>query len=56
MEVDELIDPADAMPFPREDAVMTISDWHHLLGMRRVSHLSPRTPTHCGWGCADARV
>jgi hypothetical protein len=50
MEVDEVPDEGDTMPFPGEDAVMTIYDGCPLSGMRCVSNPSLGTPTHNGWG------
>jgi hypothetical protein len=47
---------SDAMPFPREDAFMTVDDGRPPSERHRVSNLSPRTPTHCGWGPGNAGV
>jgi hypothetical protein len=44
MEVDEIPDEGDAMPFPRECAVMTIYDECPSLGMRHASNPSLGTP------------
>jgi hypothetical protein len=44
------------MPFPREDAVMTIYDGRPSSVVRRMSNLSPRTPTCYGWGRKDVRT
>jgi hypothetical protein len=56
MELDEVLDVGDVMPFLGEDTVMMIGDGHPLLGTRRIFHQSPRTPTHCSWGWGDAGV
>jgi hypothetical protein len=55
----ELEDPGgrDMTPFPWEDAVMPFYDGHPPPpGRRRVSNLSPATPTRCGWGHEDIGV
>jgi hypothetical protein len=44
------------MPFPGEDAVMTIYDGRPSSVVRRMSNLSPRTPTCYGWGRKDVRT
>jgi hypothetical protein len=41
-------DNGDMMPFPREDAVMTIYDGLPSSGMHRVSNPNLRTPAHDG--------
>jgi hypothetical protein len=48
MEVDKVPNEGDAMPFPREDAVMTIYNGHPSPGMHRTSNPSLGTPTRCG--------
>jgi hypothetical protein len=53
MEVDEVPDEGNTMPFLEEDAVMTIYNGRPSLGMRRVSDPSLGTPTHCSWGCRN---
>jgi hypothetical protein len=47
---------SDAMPFPREDVVMTVCGGHPAPGRRRVSILSPRTSNRCCWGLGNAGV
>jgi hypothetical protein len=49
MKVDEVPGEGDTMPFPIEDMVMMIYDGCPSLGMRHVSNLSLRTPTHGRW-------
>jgi hypothetical protein len=56
MELNEVPNEGDMMPFPREDAVMTIYDGPPSPGVRLLSNPSPGTPAHCGWGCWDARM
>jgi hypothetical protein len=43
MELEEDPGRSDVMPFPREDAVMTVYDGRHPRGWRRVSNLRPET-------------
>jgi hypothetical protein len=54
MEVDEVPNERDTMPFPREDAVMTIYDGRPPPGMHRMSNRSQSTPAHFGQKCSDA--
>jgi hypothetical protein len=56
MELDEVPDEGDAMPFLGEDAVMTIYDGCPSPEMHRVSNLSSRNPACYGWGHRDARM
>jgi hypothetical protein len=56
MEVDEVPNKGETMPFPREDEVMMIYDGSSSPRMCRMSNPSPGTPTHYGWGCRDARM
>jgi hypothetical protein len=56
MELDEVTNAGNMMPFLEEDAIMMICDGHPLSGMRRVSNLSSRTLTHCGSGHGDVGV
>jgi hypothetical protein len=49
MEIDEVPNEGNTMPFPREDAVMMIYDTCPPSGMRHVSNLSLGTLAHCGW-------
>jgi hypothetical protein len=53
MEVDDVPDEGDTMPFPREDQVMTIYNGHPSPGMRRVSNPSLGTKAPYGWGCGN---
>jgi hypothetical protein len=58
MEVDEVPDEGDAVPFPGEDTVMMIYDGRPSPGVRRMSNLSPGTQlTAAGGagtqGCGD---
>jgi hypothetical protein len=48
MEVDEVPDEGDMMPFPREDAVMMIYDVRPSPGMHCMSNPSLGTPARCG--------
>jgi hypothetical protein len=50
IEVDEVPDEGDAMPIPREDAIMTIYDGCPSPGMRHVSNPGLGTPARYGWG------
>jgi hypothetical protein len=56
MELDEVLDEGDMMPFLKEDMSMMIYDGRPSPRMHRVSNLSPGTPAHCGWGRRDARM
>jgi hypothetical protein len=56
MEVDKVPNEGDAMPFPREDAAMTIYNGRPSPGMRRTSNPSLGTPTRCGWGCKNGEM
>jgi hypothetical protein len=51
-EPEEVPGKSDAMPFPREDAVMTVYDGCPPLGRHRMSGIL----TRCGWGPRNARV
>jgi hypothetical protein len=53
MEVNDVPDEGNMMPFPREDAVMTIYDGRPSQGMHSVSNPSLGTPARCGWGCGN---
>jgi hypothetical protein len=44
MEVNEVPDEGDAMPFPGEDMVMMIYDGCPSLGVRHMSNSSPGSP------------
>jgi hypothetical protein len=44
MELEEHQDRRDVMPFPEEDAVMTVYEG----GGHHMSNLCPGIPTHCG--------
>jgi hypothetical protein len=46
----------DTMPFSDENAVMTAYGGHPLSRRRRVSSLSPKAPTHYGWGHGGSGV
>jgi hypothetical protein len=50
MELNEVPNEGDVMPFPREDATMMIYDGRPSSGMHYVSNPSPRAPTRCGRG------
>jgi hypothetical protein len=54
MELDEVPNVDDAMPFPGEDAVIMIYDGCPPSGMRHVSNPSLGTPTRCSLGHEDA--
>jgi hypothetical protein len=56
MEVDMVSDEGDTMPFPREDAVMTIYDGCSSSGMRCMSNPSLGSPARNGWGTMDTRM
>jgi hypothetical protein len=56
MELNEVPNEGDVMPFPGEDTVMTTYDGCPSPGMCRVSNLSLGTPAHCGWGRMDVRT
>jgi hypothetical protein len=49
-EFDENPGGSDMLSFPGENAIMMVYDGRPLAGRRHVSKLSPRSPTHCGWG------
>jgi hypothetical protein len=49
-ELEEGPDESVTMPFPEENAIMTVSGGHPPSGRHRVSSLSPRAPPHYGWG------
>jgi hypothetical protein len=53
MEVDEVPDEEDTMPFPREDVVMMIYDGHPPLGMCHVSK-KPKNSSMLWLGVRDA--
>jgi hypothetical protein len=48
VELNEVPNEGDMMPFPREDAVMMIYDGPPSPRVRLLSNLSPGTPAHCG--------
>jgi hypothetical protein len=50
MEVDEVPDEGNTMPFPGEEAVMMIYDGRPPPGMCCVSYPSLGTPARCDWG------
>jgi hypothetical protein len=56
MEVNEISDEGDTMPFHEEDAVMMIYDRHPSPGMRHASNPSLGTPARDGWGYKDKRM
>jgi hypothetical protein len=56
MEVDMVSDEGDTMPFPREDAVMTIYDGCSSSGMRCMSNPSLGSLARNGWGTMDTRM
>jgi hypothetical protein len=56
MEVNEISDEGDTMPFPEEDVVMMIYDRHPSPGMRHASNPSLGTLAHDGWGYKDKRM
>jgi hypothetical protein len=47
---------SDMMPLPKENAVMTVYGGRPPSGRHRMSILSPRGPTHCGWEHGGSRV
>jgi hypothetical protein len=49
-------DGSDTTPFPEENAVMTVYGGRPPSGRLCMSSLSPRAPTHCGWGCEGSGV
>jgi hypothetical protein len=53
MEVDEVPDEGDAVPFPGEDTIMMIYNGRPSPGLRCMSNLSPGTIAHCGWWRRD---
>jgi hypothetical protein len=53
MELNKDLDGSNTMPFPVEDAVMTVYGARTPPGRRQVSNLCPVTPTQCGWGHED---
>jgi hypothetical protein len=55
MEVDEVPNKGDVMPFHREDAVMMIYDGSPSPGMHRASDPSLGTPAHCSWGAGTQK-
>jgi hypothetical protein len=56
MEVEEDLGGSDTMPFPGEEAVMTVYDGRPSPGSRRVTNMSPGTLTHYGWGSRSIGV
>jgi hypothetical protein len=50
MELNEGSDGSDTMPFPEENAVMTVYKGRPPSRRCRVSNLSPMAPTHYHWG------
>jgi hypothetical protein len=50
MEVDEVPDEGNTMPFPREEAVTMIYDGRPPSGMCYMSYPSLGTPARCDWG------
>jgi hypothetical protein len=55
-ELDEDPGRSDTTPFLRENAVMTVHGGRQPPGKRRMSDLSPKAPTHCGWGHGGSGV
>jgi hypothetical protein len=55
-ELDEGPDGSDMTPFPEKNVIMTVYERHPPLGRHRASSLSPRAPTHCGWGLGGSEV
>jgi hypothetical protein len=55
-ELNEGPDRGDMMPFPGENVARAVYRGHPPLGRHRVSNLSPRPPTHCGWGHGGSKV
>jgi hypothetical protein len=53
MEVDDVLDEGNTMPFLREDTVMMIYHGHSSPGMRHASDLSIGTPARCNSGCRN---
>jgi hypothetical protein len=53
MELDEVPDESDLMPFSEEVVVKTIYDGRPQPGRRHASNLSPGTPTHYYRGYKD---
>jgi hypothetical protein len=53
MEPDEDPGASDTMPFPEEDAVITVYDGRPPPRRRCMSNLSHVTPTHYGWRYED---
>jgi hypothetical protein len=49
-ELDEGTKESEMMSFPEETTIKMVYGGCPLLGRHRVSNLSPRTPTHYGWG------
>jgi hypothetical protein len=47
---------SDTMPFPREDAIMTVYGGRPPPRRCHMSTLCPRASTHCGWGHGDRGV
>jgi hypothetical protein len=49
-ELDEALDGSDTMPFPGENAILTVYGGCPPLGRLLMSNLSPRALNHYGWG------
>jgi hypothetical protein len=49
-ELDEGLDGSDTTLFPEKNAVMTVYGERSPSGRHRMSSLSHRAPTRCGWG------
>jgi hypothetical protein len=56
VELDEGSNRSDMTLFREENAIMTIYGGRRPSGRHRLSSLSPRAPTHCGWGRGGSRV
>jgi hypothetical protein len=55
-ELDEGVDGSDTMLFPEENVIAMVYGGHPPSGRHRVTSLSPRTPTHYGWGRGGSEV
>jgi hypothetical protein len=55
-ELDEGPDGSNTMSFFKENAVMTVYGGHPPSGRHHMSILSPRAPTHYGWGHGGSGV
>jgi hypothetical protein len=56
MEIDQVPDKGDMMPFSIEEAVMIICDERPLPGRHRVPNPSLGTPAHYDWGCGNMEI